>query len=417
MIEQPGGTRRILTLDVVRGIAVMGILLANMPAFALPAAAYFSPMAWGGHGPAEIAAWLSTFVFVEGKMRGLFSFLFGASMLLILERASTQSENPARVHFARMAVLFVLGVAHGYLIWWGDILSHYALVGAIAYFFARMRAEQLFAAALTCLVLTGIWNGMALYALAESAARNTPDAIATWTEFSKGFGVPSPDWLSNEIAAMRGPWTTEVAFRWEHLDNPFELLRLFGIETLTAVLFGMWGYKSGFVTGSWDRARYRRVAIACLGTAWAAYLLIGLNTMAEGFDQRWVFFASIVGTIPFRILGTIGYAALIILALREGGWLTNRLAAVGRAAFTNYLGTSILVTAVFYGWGLGQFARWDRATIYVIPPIVFAIMLLWSKPWLERYRYGPFEWLWRSLARLKLQPMRKPPASSVTANA
>ena len=96
-------------------------------------------------------------------------------------------------------------------------------------------------------------------------------------------------------------------------------------------------------------------------------------------------------------------------------WLTVRIAAVGRAAFTNYLGTSILVTALFYGWGLGQFARWDRATIYLVPPIIWIIMLLWSKPWLDRYRYGPLEWLWRSLARLRLQRMKKSPSLEAAA--
>lgn len=406
---------RYLTLDVVRGIAVMGILLANIPAFALPGAAYFSPLAWGGHGLKEIAVWLTNFIFVEGKMRGLFSFLFGASMLLILERAKAGGQNPAKVHYARMAVLFLFGLAHGYLIWWGDILAHYALVGAIAFLFIRMRAEQLFAAALTTLLLTLVWNSLGLYSLIESAARDTPQAIAQWEEFAKGFGVPQREWLTTEIAAMQGPWPSQVSFRLEHSENPFVLLKIFGIETLSAILFGMWGYRSGFITGSWDRARYRRVAIACLGTCWAAYLLIGLNTIAQGFDQRWVFFASIVATVPFRILGTIGYAALIILLIKPGGRLTERMAAAGRAAFTNYLGTSILVTAVFYGWGLGQFGHWDRATIYLVPPVIWAIMLLWSKPWLERFRYGPFEWAWRSLARFRVQPMRNAlPAGAAT---
>ena len=183
------------------------------------------------------------------------------------------------------------------------------------------------------------------------------------------------------------------------------------------MLFGMWGFRSGFLTGSWERATYRRIAVTCLGTAWTAYLLLGLNTIAQDFDQRWVYFASIVGSVPFRIVGTIGYAALFILAIRPGGRLTERVAAVGRAAFTNYLGTSILVTAIFYGWGLGQFARWDRATIYLIPPAVWLVMLLWSKPWLDRFRYGPFEWAWRSLARLKPQPMRKPLPAGVAAEA
>jgi len=412
-----GEAPRYLTLDVVRGVAVMGILLANIAAFALPAPAYFSPLAWGGHGTREVEVWLTTFVFVEGKMRGLFSFLFGASMLLVVERAQAAGENPVKVHLSRMVVLFLIGVAHMYFIWWGDILAHYALVGLVAFVFAGLKAEQLLAAALTALVATLLWNSMGLVGLIQAAPRDTPQAIQTWDLFAWGFGVPPADWIEGEIAAMRGLWTAQVAWRWEFLDGPFAFVKSVGPETLTAMLFGMWGFRSGFLTGAWERAAYRRVAVTCLGVAWAAYLLLGLNTIAQGFDQRWVYFASIVGSVPFRILGTIGYAALFILAIRPGGRLTKRMAAVGRAAFTNYLGTSILVTAIFYGWGLGQFARWDRATIYLIPPAVWLVMLLWSKPWLDRFRYGPFEWAWRSLARLKLQPMRKPLPAGVAAEA
>jgi uncharacterized protein len=386
----------------------MGILLANIPAFAFPEPAYFSPLAWGGTGPKEIAAWLANFVFVEGRMRGLFSLLFGASMLLVIERAQSAGESPAKVHFSRMIVLFLFGTAHMYLIWWGDILAHYALVGSIAFLFVRLRAEQLMAAALTALALALLWAGAGQLALMESAARDTPEAVAVWDGFARNFGMPPREWLSAEIAAMLGPWAGQVAWRWERLGGALAFLKTVGIETLAAMLFGMWAYKSGFITGGWSRARYRRIAIACLSIAWTAYLLLGLNTIAQGFDQRWVYFASIVATVPFRIIGTIGYAALVILMLQPGGWLTERMAAVGRAAFTNYLGTSILVTFIFYGWGLGQFARWDRATIYIVPPLIWAIMLLWSKPWLDRNRYGPLEWLWRSLSRLELQPMRKP---------
>ncbi len=309
-----------------------------------------------------------------------------------------------------MVVLFLFGVAHGYLIWGGDILAHYALVGAIAFLFARLRAEQLFAAAITALLLDSpLERRRAVRDDRKRRSRHASKPSRPGHDFSKGFGAPPREWLNDEIAAMQGPWRDQIAWRWEHMDSPLVLLKIFGIETLAAVLFGMWAYQSGFVTGSWERARYRRIAILCLGVAWTAYLLLGINTIAQGYDQRWVFFASIVATVPFRILGTIGYAALVILAIRPGGWLTERLAAVGRAAFTNYLGTSILVTAIFYGWGLGQFAQWDRATIYIVPPLIWLIMLLWSKPWLDRYRYGPLEWLWRSLSRLNLERMRKAP--------
>lgn len=327
-------------------------------------------------------------------------------MLLVIERAQAAGESPAKVHFSRMAVVLLFGLAHLYLIWWGDILAHYALVGALAYIFARLRAEQLLAAACVGLGLTLFWSSGGLFAMMEAAGRDTPQAVATWTEFAKGFGIPPREWLANEIAAMQGPWLQQVTWRW-NTEDPVGFLKIVGIETLTAMLFGMWAYKSGFITGTWERHRYRKIAFIGLGSAWAAYLLLGINTIAQGFDQRWVFFASIIASVPFRILGTLGYAALVILALSPGGWLTVRLAAVGKAAFTNYLGTSILVTAIFYGWGLGQFSKWDRVAIYAVPPLIWLLMLLWSKPWLDRFRFGPFEWLWRSLARLKLQPMRK----------
>ena len=393
----------------------MGILLANIPAFALPAPAYFSPLAWGGHGPAEVAVWLANFVFVEGKMRGLFSLLFGASMLLVVERARSSGESPAKVHYSRMAVLLMFGLIHMYLVWWGDILGHYALVGAIAFLFVRMRSEQLLASAIVMLILTLLWNCSAFFVLLGAAARDNPQAIEIWNNFAWSFGVPPRDGITGQIEALRGPWPAQIAWRWDYLENPLLFLKTVGPETLAAMLFGMWAYRSGLLTGEWDRSSYRRLAIIGLGLAWAAYLALGIATISNGFDQRWVYFGAIIGSQPFRILGTIGYAALVILVLKPGGWLTERMAAVGRAAFTNYLGTSILVTFIFYGWGLGQFASWDRASIYIVPPLVWAIMLLWSKPWLDRFRYGPLEWLWRSLSRLELQPMRKRPAEAAAA--
>jgi len=400
------GPERIPTLDIIRGIAVMGILVANMPAFALPGAAYFSPMAWGGSGPAEIAAWATNFVLIEGKMRGLFSFLFGASMLLVIDRARATGRSPAQAHFSRAAVLLAIGLAHLYFIWWGDILAHYAMVGAIAYLFHRLGARELLIWGLLALAVTLAMNSMGWLVLIGSAARDTPQAIETWNGFAKGFGIPPREWLDSEIAAYRGGWEANIAWRFDH-ENPLGFLKSVGLETLSAMLLGMAAFRSGFLAGAWAPARYKRWAVTCLGLAWGAYALLAAVTFSQGFDQRWVFFGSIVASAPFRIIGVVGYAALFIWLIQPEGWLGQRLAAVGRAAFTNYLGTSILVTAIFYGWGLGQFALWSRAELYIVPPIVWLLMLAWSKPWLDRYRYGPLEWLWRSLSRGKLQPMRR----------
>ncbi|CAA9515840.1 MAG: Membrane protein [uncultured Sphingomonas sp.] len=404
-------SHRYQSLDAVRGVAVMGILIANMPGFALPAPAYFSPLAWGGTGPADLTAWFTTFVLIEGKMRGLFSFLFGASILLVIDRAQAAGQSAAAVHLGRMAVLLLIGLAHRYLIWWGDILAHYALVGAVAFIFVRLDQRRLLAAGLVVLVMTLAWNASTWNGLLWAGARSTPAQVEIWSNFAWAFGVPPSDWSTGEIAAMRASWSEQIAWRWQYLESEVSFLSAVGLETLAAMLLGMAAFRSGFLTGEWERAQYRHFAAWALGATFLAYALLALNTMWHGFDQRWVFFGSVVGTVPFRVLGAAGYAACIILLLRPGGSLTERVSAVGRAAFTNYLGTSLIVTGIFYGWGFGLFGTLSRAEIYIVPPLVWALMLTWSKPWLERYRYGPLEWLWRSLARLELQPMLRSAAS------
>ena len=123
---------RLPLLDVVRGVAVCGILLLNILAFALPQAAYVNPRAYGGWHGSNYAVYIVNFILFDGKMRGLFSFLFGASMLMVIERAQASGRSPARIHYARMAWLLVFGLAHLWLIWWGDILTLYAPIGMIA---------------------------------------------------------------------------------------------------------------------------------------------------------------------------------------------------------------------------------------------------------------------------------------------
>ena len=396
---------RIATLDFVRGVAVMGILVANLPAFGLPEAAYFSPLAWGGHGPADVAVWFATFVLVEGKLRGLFTLLFGASMLLVIDGARAAGRSPAAAHFARMAVLFAAGCLHLYLVWWGDILAHYALVGAAAFLFVGLSTRWLLALGTMFLAWDTLYNVGGAAAVFAAAARDTPDAVATWNGFASVFGVPPPSDLDAEVAALGGSWLDGVRWRWSHATDPVTFALLLGPETLSAMLFGMAAYRCGLLTGAWPRARYRRWAAMCLGLSLPVYAALGVNTIAHGFDQRWVFLASIAATAPFRVLATVGYACLLVLLFRPGGRLSERVAAVGRTAFTNYLGTSLLMLAVFTGAGL--FGRVTRAQLYLLAPPTWLLMLAWSQPWLTRYRYGPLEWVWRTLARGQVQPTRR----------
>ncbi|WP_294190468.1 DUF418 domain-containing protein [uncultured Sphingomonas sp.] len=397
---------RFESLDVIRGVAVMGILLANIVAFGLPEAAYFSPLAWGGSGAAEKTAWLLNFVFVEGRFRGLFSFLFGASMLLVFERADADGGNGAALHLRRMFWLFVFGCLHLYLLWWGDILAHYALVGVIALFFCRQSARTLVLLSLALLLASILLNAATATALFAAAARATPADVALWDGFASAFGVPPRAELLEQIAAMRGSFGAAAAWRWQHALDPLTFLPIGGAETLSAMLLGMAGLRSGFVTGEWSRAAYTRVAWVCVPVSLLGYATIGWHTMATGFDQRWVYTGSLVLSEPFRTIGYLGYAALVMLLLRPGGRLTTRVAAAGRMAFSNYLGTTGLMDLIFTGWGLGLFAAIGRAWLYAIVPAVWAMMLLWSPAWLARYRHGPLEWLWRSLVRGRPAPLR-----------
>lgn len=403
-LQHEGGDR-IETLDVLRGVAVMGILAANLPAFALPEAAYFSPLAAGGTTPADITVWAATFVLVEGKMRALFSLLFGASMLLVIQRAKASGRNPAAVHYRRMAWLFAIGCLHLYGLWRGDILTHYALCGAIAYPFARARIRTLLTVA-AMLVAWETVQGIVLY-LGVLAAQHDP---ATGGAFLRGiastFGTPPPTRIAAEIAATRGTYAQVFAWRWSTATSPLTFLPLLGPETLATMLLGMAGLKSGFLTGAWPRARYVRWAAVTLAISLPLYAASAAWTIRSDFALADVVFGAMTLSAPLRDVAVIGYAALLILLIRPGGWLTTRVAAAGRAAFSNYLGTTIVMTTIFYGYGLGLFGTLSRAQLYLLAPFAWIAMLAWSQPWLARYRYGPLEWLWRSLARWQLAPMR-----------
>lgn len=404
---------RIATLDIVRGVAVMGIFAVNVIAFAMPFQAYFNPTAYGMHSPADLGLWFTTFVLVDGKMRGLFSLLFGASMLLVIQRAEAAGRSPAAIHYSRMAWLLVLGCVHYYLIWFGDILTLYALTGMIAFFFRNRPVRQL---VIWGLVFLGIDLAIMSVAswqffLAEAAARAPHPAaatLATWREMSGAFGVPDAAGLARSLALYRGPWTGIVHTQLTQglLDPLFQLK--FGVaETLGYMLLGMAGLKSGFLKGAWPDSRYRRIAAWTLGVSIPVYAFYAWVNWRSGFDVSIYFTIFFVATNPFRLAMMAGYASLIILLSRRGGWLVQRIAAAGRAAFTNYLGTSLLACAIFYGWGLGLFGSLGRLDAWLFVPAFWTVMLLWSKPWLDRFTYGPFEWLWRSLARFRLQPMRK----------
>jgi uncharacterized protein len=402
---------RIFSLDIIRGVAVMGIFSVNVIAFAMIEAAYFNPPAYGGHTGPDLALWTTNMLLVDGKMRTLFSMLFGASTLLVIERAEAAGLSGPKVHIRRMLVLLGFGLAHFYLIWFGDILTLYAVSGLIAFLFRKLPVQRLIALGLAFLVISMLVFGGFMFSqyqadIAAHAPNATQAAIKEWNDGLGNF-YPGLGKVTADIALHLGPWLGLVQHNLQEWPKIIPSTLAFMPDTIGLMLLGMAGYKSGFLTGAWDDADYRRVARIAIPIGLAAGAAIIAYDISSRFYIIGVFSAFVILATPFITIMALGYAALIILLSRGHGWLAQRIAAAGRCAFTNYLGTSLIATFIFYGWGLGLYGSLSRWQAWLLVPLVWLVMLAWSKPWLERFRYGPFEWAWRSLARGKLQPMRK----------
>ena len=402
-------TDRIAALDIVRGVAVMGILAMNIAGFALIFPAYFNPLATGDATALDRGVYLFNYVLFDGKMRGLFSLLFGASMLLVVERAEAKGENPARVHYTRMVALLGFGLLHLWLVWWGDILAHYALVGMIAYFAVHQPARTQFKLAAALIAAHTLFTiGLPFQIATLQSQLPAPAAATTLQNFANSFGIPDAARAAKETLIYRGDYAGIFADRFARFGwAPIRDLQHLGMETLGLMLIGMGLLKNGLLRGEWRVVRMRRWAAIGLAIGFVLYLPLAWWMASADFSLLSVVTATLVAPVPLRPLVIIGIACLIILMTQSGGALTQRVAAAGRMAFTNYLLTSLICTAIFYGYGLGLFGQLSRLALWGVVLAIWLGMLLWSKPWLDRFAYGPMEWLWRSIARGSVQPLRR----------
>lgn len=390
---------RIAPIDIIRGCAVMDIVLMNIIAYSMPEAAYLNPNAWGGTSVADRLAWLIAFVAVDGKMRGLLSLLFGASMLLLMDRAEMAGHNGVHRTLIRCFWLGIIGLAHYLLLWWGDILSLYAVIGPIAMLFAGRQPMQL-------VKLAFLAFGMQMLLLiAMVLAIRHGSAVSLYA-----IGQPGSDAIGAEIALMRGDWAGIIAHKAADFWNWVEAGLLYmSFDTLGFMLLGMAMLKGGFLNGTWAKEQYLGTARHCLRISLPPMLALGIWAWASGFDTVTTFGVVFAWSFPFRIPLTVGYAALILglMAGHRPGAFLARVEAVGRMALSNYLLSSLTMCALFYGWGMGLFASVPRAEVYLFVLPLWALMLLWSPLWLARLGYGPLEWLWRSLTLGRVVPLSR----------
>lgn len=393
------GAERLVTLDFVRGVAVLGIVIANVPAMAhTHLAAIWPPAQSGGASAADRLVWLAQFVLIDGKLRGLFTLLFGASMMLFAQR-SASSGRGEWLQARRLGWLFVFGLAHLLLLWHGDILHSYALSGLFLLTALHWPAQTKLAFGLM-LYLFGsaaisLQHGFALLIApqdAEIAAANLAANAREAALYSTGSFLDIAEYMTLERSGSILMQTVIYAM----------------VETVPLALIGMGLFEVGLFSGAFAPDRLRRLGWLALLAGGAATFALGLWIYEAGFPILPTFFV-FIGPASFPRLAMI----LGLLALLTAGApravdtvLGQRLVAAGRMAFSNYIGTSLLLVPLFNGWGLALFGKLDRIELLGVVGVVWVLMLLWSKAWLARFRYGPLEWLWRCLTYWRLVPPR-----------
>lgn len=416
---------RLLALDALRGVGVLGILVMNIYAFAMPFAAYTNPFAWGGTEFHNLATWFATHILFDQKFMSIFSMLFGAGIVLMSERADARGASFAGIYYRRMFWLMVIGLVHAYLIWFGDILFFYAVTGMVVFLFRRRTPRTLIVIACLMLpvaVLFGYAGGTYMEDLkaraetyaAEAQAGETLDdeaqAVIDEWDAARAFLLPGPEEIQKDLDAYRGEYAGIVTHRAPFLISfQFEGLPFFILWRVGGLmLIGMALMKLGVLTAERSTRFYRRFMLVSYALGLPLTIFSALDLHAHEFDQLYVMRAGGLANYFGSVIVALGHVGLVMWLTKTGGLrrLMDRFAAVGRMALTNYLAHSVILTAVFYGYGFGLYASVPRFWQMGFVVAVIGLQLLWSPWWLARFRFGPAEWLWRSLTYGKRQPMR-----------
>lgn len=420
------GRARIGSLDALRGFAVLGILVMNVYAFAMPFAAYANPLIAGGTGFHNLAVWFVTHVFFDQKFMTIFSMLFGAGIVLMTSRAEERSAGAAGYFYRRQSGLVLIGVLHAYLLWFGDILFFYAVTGMIMYAFRRMRPRALIVTG--CLLLSVAplifyAGGGYMEQLADAAARyeaeqaggavlseEQRDTIDAWQQV-RATVLPGPEEIAADVEAYRGSYADILRHRAPVVASfQFEALPFFAFwRTGGLMLIGMAMLKLGVLSGNAGAAFYRRLAVAGYATGLPLAAASGFNAWAHDFDALYMLRIGQLPNYVASILVALGHIGAFMLLTGSGRFpsFIARCAATGRMALSNYLLQSLVMTSIFYGYGLGLYGQVSRVGQMAMAAALIGLQLWLSPWWMARFRFGPVEWAWRSLTYGRLQPLRR----------
>ena len=420
------GSERFSSIDTLRGIAVLGILVMNIYGFAMPMAAYSNPLAYGGTEWFNIGTWYFTHLIFDQKFMTIFSILFGAGLIMMSTRAESRGSKYTGIWYRRNFWLLFIGALHGYLIWFGDILFSYALMGMLIFPFRKRRPRTLIIIAcfmLPVALLTSYAGGVYVDKLQVSVAEiaqvqesgeelseEQTTTLEEW-EAMMVFMAPPDEQVAKDLKAYMGNYPDIVVHRAPMVMGmqtqailAYLLWRVGGL-----MLIGMALMKLGVLSAERSISFYRKLMLAGYGIGLPIMFYSIYLVTSHQWDHIFMFRIGMAPNYIGSVFVALGHIAVVMLIVKTGALkrLMQRFAAVGRMAFTNYLLHSIILTTVFYGYGFGLYGQVSRFWQMAFVVVVIGLQMIVSPLWLKHYRFGPAEWFWRSLTYWKWQPMRR----------
>lgn len=418
-------TDRILSLDVMRGIVLCGILLMNINGYGL-AEAYVDPTASGGSTGLNLYTWMTMNLFFEGTMRALFSLLFGVGMFIFLDRLVKKGAGikVADVFFRRLTWLLVFGLIHGYLLLWvGEILYQYALMGFLVYSFRLMAPKKLILTALILFSIGTVWNyfdykgvekwvagveeAKQYQAEGKTLTKELKEAKESWEKMMEKRSPKAIEEYNEKmhqgyfgVVAHLAPTNFEFDTVWPYRSDVWDVLSM--------MLIGIALFRWGVLTGEKSVQFYGLMVLI----GYVVGLAINYYEMRLVLDDNFSFLAFRKSEVTYywgRIFIAMGHVGLIMLFCKSGifNWLKSALASVGKMALTNYLMHSVICMIVFTGVGFSLFGKLQRYELLYVVFSIWIFQLILSPIWLQYFHYGPMEWLWRNLSYLKVHSIRK----------
>jgi uncharacterized protein len=430
-------TERIVLIDSLRGIALLGILLMNIPYFGLPEPAFDNLVLMNEMGTINQKVWYFINMVPEGTQRAIFSILFGAGIILFISRLEKRMEGmmPAEYFIRRQLWLVVFGLFNAFILLWpGDILFQYGILGIIAFVFRRLSVKKLLLAAGVCLLLMTARENLDLHRTqlkiqkGEAIAKIDTTKIKLTEEQKDELGAMTGIKEKSDTAGLRKEMKKNLAASLGSYNKVYERISnisayfefqytYYGLWDILLFMFlGMAFFKNGYVTGQAKTSVYLWMAIVGLGLG----IVLTYFRLQPILDVKFNRF-DYLHNVKFemyelsRMLRSIGLFGFIMLLYKLGwfNWLFKLMQPVGQMAFTNYLMQSLMSNLFFLGIGFGMMGKLQRYEIYYVVFAIWIIEIIWSHIWLRFFRFGPLEWCWRSLTYWKLQPIKKQPKENL----